>query len=172
MTFHSYNQKRNRSLMHCTVHSKIRDVSVTVCNWKQVLLGSTSALVYLQAKGILHNDIKTDNILIERLSGSDVLIDFNKACRSDEGQVYKLSHEKKDKYAQHHPQVAPEVRCGIERQSFASNMYSFGRVLHKINSKVLKIPCLDSMSAVCLSVKSSERPSAHELSTFLVSLLV
>ena len=176
MTFHPYNQEHNRSLnifdaLYCA--QQYGDVSVTVCDWKQVLLGSTSALVYLQAKGILHNDIKTDNILIERLSGSDVrsvLIDFNKACHSDEGQVYKLSHKEKDKYAKHHPQVAPEVRCGIEKQSFASDMYSFGRVLHKINSKVLQIPCLGSMSAMCLSVKSSERPSANELSTFLVNL--
>jgi hypothetical protein len=68
-----------------------------------------------------------------------------------------------------HPQIAPEVRCGIKRQSFASDMYSFGRVLHKVNGEVLKIPCLDSMSALCC-VKSSERPSANELSTFLVSL--
>ena len=110
--------------------------------------------------------------LIERLSGGvrSLLVDFNKACHSDEGQMYKLSHKEKEKYAKHHPQIAPEVRCGIKRQSFASDMYSFGRVLHKINSKVLKIPCLDSMSAMCLSVKSSERPSANELSTFLASL--
>ena len=83
--------------MHLYCAQQNRDVSVTVCDWKQILLGSTSALVYLQAKGILHNDIKTDNILIERLSGSNVrslLIDFNKACHLDEGQVYKLSHRK------------------------------------------------------------------------------
>ena len=54
---------------------------------EQVLLGSTSASVYLQAKGILHNDIKTDNILIERISGSDVRSLLNKACHSDESQV-------------------------------------------------------------------------------------
>ena len=84
--------------------------------------------MYLQAKGILHDDIKTDNILIERLSGSDVrslLIDFNKACHSDEGQVTNC-HIKRRINMQNHPQVAPEVCCGLERQSFASDMYSFG----------------------------------------------
>ena len=64
MTFHPYNQEHNRSLnifdaLYCA--QQYRDVSVTICDWKQVLLVSTSALVYLQAKGILHNDIKTDN---------------------------------------------------------------------------------------------------------------
>lgn len=116
MTFHPYNQEKNSwtFLMHCTVH--IRMWMLQKMNWKQVLFGSTSALVYIQAKGILHNDIKTDNIL--RLSNGvwSLLVDFNKACHSDEGQLYKLSHKEKEKYTKHHPQIAPEVRCGIKRQ--------------------------------------------------------
>ena len=58
MTFHPYNLEHNGSLnildaLYCA--QQYGDVSVTVYDWKQVLLGSTSALVYLQAKGILHN---------------------------------------------------------------------------------------------------------------------
>ena len=176
MTFHPYSQENNRSLnIFDALYGAHQSVGVVSGNeWKQVLLGSTSALVYLQAKDILHNDIKTDNILIERISNGvrALLIDFNKACHSDEGQVYKLSHKEKEKYAKHHPQIAPEVRCGFQKQSFASDMYSFGRVLYKINSKVLKIPCLSSMSVMCLSVKATKRPSANELSTFLANLFV
>ena len=103
--------------------------------------------------------------LIERLSSGirSVLIDFNKACHSDEGQLYHLSAEEKERYATRHPQIAPEVRCGIKKQSFASDMYSFGRVLHKINSNALKLPCLYSMSTLCMSFKSVDRPCADEL---------
>ena len=47
------------------MHKDISDI--TIDEWKQIILGSISALVYLNDKSILHNDIKTDNILIERL---------------------------------------------------------------------------------------------------------
>lgn len=108
MTFHPYSQENNRSLnIFDALYGAHQSVGVVSGNeWKQVLLGSTSALVYLQAKDILHNDIKTDNILIERISNGvrALLIDFNKACHSDEGQVYKLSHKEKERYAKHHLQ--------------------------------------------------------------------
>ena len=59
MTFHPYNQEKNSSLnIFDALYGTHQNVDVTENDWKQVLLGSTSALVYLQAKGILHNDIK------------------------------------------------------------------------------------------------------------------
>ena len=93
MTFHPYNQENKSLNIFNALYSKHQSVDVVSGNdWKQVLLGSLSALVYLQLKDILH-DIKTDNILIERVPNGvqALLIDFNVACHSDEGQVYKLS---------------------------------------------------------------------------------
>ena len=121
-----------------------------------------------------YNDIKSDNVLIEGVQGGSgvrgVLIDFNKACSVDSGKVYRLSPEEQKYYAQHHPQVAPEVRRGVCKQSFASDIFGFGRVLQKVNTIVLKLPYLYTLSGLCLKENHSIRPTAIDLHTSLSNL--
>ena len=173
MTFHPYDGQKSLNVYSALFSPCQSRREVSMNNWKQILIGSISALVYLHRKNIIHNDIKTDNIVIETQNETDVraiLIDFNKACFADEGRFYKLSSQEITKYAKNHPQVAPEVRRGIQKQSFASDVYSFGRVFNKINSNVLKLPCLYNLSMLCLSETVQKRPTGDELSTFLTNL--
>ena len=96
MSLHLYSVCDGKSL---TVYNALTSThEITPCNWKRALL---AALVYLRSKNILHNDIKSDNILIEMLPSDarSVLIDFNKARFSEDGVSYKLSNEDKKKYA-------------------------------------------------------------------------
>lgn len=79
--------------IHDALHKNFDKIKTDLsrCHWTQVLLGCSSALVYLKSKRILHNDIKSDNILIEKLPPQftevrAVLIDFNKACLFREAQ--------------------------------------------------------------------------------------
>ena len=119
--------------------------------WQEIFLGCTSALIYLRSKDILHN-IKSDNILIETTESSTVpavLVDFNKACLSDEGRFHTSSPAEKKMYRRNHPQVAPEVREGYSRQKFASDIYAFGRIVYRINDIMLTIPFLHSLSLIC-----------------------
>lgn len=153
---------------------KLSDQLNTHC-WKGVVLGGTSALAYLQSKAILHNDIKADNMVIEKLPPNynqcrSILIDFGKACYVEETKLYHLSPEQKEKYKTHHPQVAPEVRNGISTQSFASDMYAFGRVLHQINLQKLKRPVVSRLAQQCLDQFHQRRPTIDELHTFLLQL--
>lgn len=131
MTFHPYDGDVVLNA-HSALYDRGNDkIHVNEDQWKQVLAGCTSALVYLQTKNILHNDIKADNVLIEGVQGGSgargILIDFNKACAVCSGKVYRLSPEDQKYYAHHHPQVAPEVRKGVRKQSFASDIFAFAK---------------------------------------------
>ena len=57
----------------------------SITDWKCILHGTLSALEYLHLNTILHNDIKANNVVIEKIlhtpdSCRPVLIDFGKAC--------------------------------------------------------------------------------------------
>ena len=130
MSYHPFNGQ----IESLTVHAFLKNTHLTKPNWRQILLGCISALAYLAKKEVLHNDIKTDNILVEYLSPDykqcrSVLIDFGKACCVSEAKLYHLSAEQKEKYKVFHPHIAPEVCNGIHKQSCASDIYSFGRIM-------------------------------------------
>lgn len=170
MSFHPYKQN-----VVLNVHNALYEgdeSKVDERHWKQVLPGCTSALMYLQTKNILHNDIKADNILIEGTTNEvrAVLIDFNKACSVENSRLYHLSLKQQTFYSQHYPQIAPEVRRGVCRQSFASDIFAFGRVLKKINDIIFNIPYLLSLSELCLADNHLIRPTANELHTSLINM--
>ena len=95
-----------------------------------------------------------------------MIIDFNKACLCSEAQKYSLTSKEREYYAKHYPQIAPEVRNGYESQSLTSDVYLMGRIIQKINTAVLSVPCIGSLAQLCLSSCTSKRPSAAELKTF------
>ena len=168
MSYHPFNGQTESQ----TVHAALKTTHLTKANWKQVLLGCASALAYLAKMKVLHNDIKTDNILVEYLAPEykqcrSILVDFGKASYASEVKLYHLSIQQKEKHKVSHPQVAPEVRDGICKQSFASDVYSFGRIMQHINGK-LEIPVLNNLADQCVGIYK-EHPSAEQL-TFLSNL--
>lgn len=117
----------------------------------------------------------TSKVMIEYLppdykSCRSVLIDFGKACFISEAMLYKLSTEQKEMYKKCHLQIAPEVRNVVEKQSYCSDIYLFGRILHQINTEILKIPVLYNMAEQCLGYCSQKRPAAKDLHKFLTNL--
>lgn len=163
-SFHSFDGK-SCSLHKILHHSDDLDSKkISTQDWKRIILGVVSAVEYIHGKEILHNDIKSDNIIVDdRPSIHSVLVDFGKGCLVDNAKHYNLTDVQKCTYSHDHPQVAPEVRDGLSKQSKLSDIYSVGRVLHQVNEKTLKIPMLCSYSRLCLKSNYTERPTSSDL---------
>lgn len=91
---------------------------------------SSDGLHYLHNVNILHNDIKGDNILVEKtvIGVRSILADFGKGCYVRNAKKYSLSCRKKQEYTQHHPQIAPDLVNGHCKQSMYSDIYSVGKI--------------------------------------------
>jgi len=98
----------------------------TAENWKKILYGVISAINYLFWKSILHNDIKSNNFVIER-TGCDVnavLIDLGKGCFVQHSKMYNLfTDAKKREHIKSYPHLAPDLINGHCKQSKQSDIY-------------------------------------------------
>ena len=99
-----------------------------------IILQLSNALKYLHDHKVLHNDIKTDNVMITKdpLHFKPTLIDFGKACSFTDAKSKQLSQESKIVYRTRHAHIAPEIVDGISKQSAASDIYALGRVILKV----------------------------------------
>lgn len=141
------------------------ELDIASINWKVILLGLVSALKYLHDHSILHNDIKSDNIVVDNCSGiyQSILVDFGKSYFTSSGRMYKLSEQQKKRYSIDHPQIAPDLRDGHCNQSESSDVFSLGRVIKKVNDKYLKISALSSYASLCIQYYCTKRPSSSDL---------
>ena len=159
------------------VHSLItKEKGLTAAAWKKVIVGIAKGLLYLHSHrqgAILHNDLKNDDVVVSKSFEfvEPCIIDFGKACFQREAKLYKLSTSDQEVYKKRHPQVAPEVRNGSYKQSIASDVYSFGRILSAVNRK-LSVPVLMSMCELCLDYNYDKRPNTNDLCTFLENLFL
>lgn len=148
--------------------------SLTAHSWRNILAGTASALVYLYNCGILHNDLKCDNVVLSDSSGggcTGVTIDFGKACYNEKGQKYSLSRSEQQRYLRKYLQIPPDVISGVSMQSHASDIYAFGRIIRAVNTEKLSIPYFQSLIKLSLETDATKRPTAKDIYTSLQSLL-
>lgn len=130
-------------------------------HWLHIVSQLSDALLYLHDKNILHNDLKSDNIVIVCVSNGSfcpVIIDFGKACLLKDGKKKVLSTNEKALYYKEHYHIAPEVIEGISPQSIKSDVYSLGVVIASLYKRSKYVPlkelakhCLKSFSTRCTS---------------------
>jgi len=91
---------------------------------KEILTNILPVLDYVHSKGIVHRDIKPDNILIRYVDGKPVLIDFG-AVKETMGTVVTASGNSSKSIVIGTPGFMPSEQTA-GRPVFASDLYSLG----------------------------------------------
>jgi serine/threonine protein kinase len=152
-----------------------KKVFATLSEWANILTQCCNALAHLHNKNYIHCDIKGDNIVI-RHGYSDceeqysaVIIDFGKMKESSKAKLYKLSLKEQERYGKYHNHIAPEVVCGKQTQSAASDIYSFGQVISLV-CHYNRYEELRKIAVQCINGTPSRRPTIDNLISQLNSL--
>jgi len=95
--------------------------------WILVLTKIVDCIAYIHRKSIIHQDLKTDNIVFYQQLGTlqPIIVDFGKAKPVAASRKYALSEEQKIFHRTHHRHIAPVVIDGVSKPSCSSDMFSF-----------------------------------------------
>jgi serine/threonine protein kinase len=139
--------------------------------WLQFMYETGDALNHVHKSGILHNDIKLNNVILggSTAGATPYLIDFGKACRITEGKRYTLSKKEIEKYKLRYPQIAPDLRDGLVKQSRKSDVYGYGLMLHAVLHEVCPNYNIHLAAVLkgCKQYNAKERP---DMITVITSL--
>ena len=96
------------------VPCRMRKNALTKPSWLRILKEIAKGLSHIHRRGILHNDLKANNVVLEKRNDyNPVIIDFGKSrFTSDPKQVMSLSVSCQAAYRKRYPHIAPEIVCG------------------------------------------------------------
>lgn len=134
--------------------------------WIDIIRKLTKALMHVHKTGFLHNDIKSNNVILDKVNQkifNPVLIDFGKSLPLTGLKGPKiLSKEELKKYLRDYPHIAPEIVTGKRGQSIKSDIFSFARVVKSIFSQA-KLGPLPEKITRALHVDPENRPDLPDI---------
>ena len=141
-------------------------------SWLTILRTIIEALDHVHKAGVLHNDLKSNNIVLEKREQlwNPVIIDFGKARFITKPKPFmSLSASAQDKYKILYPHIATEIVQGTGQQSVASDVFSLG----KIALEILDLLPTATAHSLRIAKKATSddpmrRPSLEELSAALL----
>lgn len=147
-----------------TLHEASNTARLTTVDCTEIFLEICSGLSHVHCRGYLHNDIKANNVVLERPSSTEkyspVLIDFGKSTKAT--AVLVSQHGKKRSTPGHQKSyLAPEV-CKKRLYSVASDVYSLGRMLKAVATKVGFYPKIRTLVKEATSETPSVRPPLND----------
>jgi len=110
-------------------------------------------------------------VLEERENGSvnPVITDFGKASfASNAKPAVAVAISKREEYQKRYPHIAPESVCGTGRQSFKSNIFSFGRIALAVLDL---LPTATARSTKMAKSALNEDPEQHTSLNELLTVL-
>ena len=127
--FHGVNERS------VTLHQAAKNKIITPTECVHLFVKICSALEHVHWKGFLHNDIKSNNVVLDQTVSEQyapVLIDFGKSTRIRSAATITVKERKTHEKSAHvKSYLAPEViKC--RQYSPASDIYSMGRMLKAI----------------------------------------
>ena len=151
----------NKSL---TLHRVLRKKMMNIKRTATVFKDLAETLHYIHNKGLLHNDLKTNNVIMhcgEKGNFFPIIIDFGKSKYQGNVQGYKRTTDS--------DYIATEVKLGAP-ESTASDMFSFGKMLEKAVVGQSFYSLFSSIVVNTTSSVPSERNSAVAVSLLLEKL--
>ena len=137
-------------------------VENTSINWTRLLSGLCRGIHLYDKVKILHNDIKSNNVVLDGHSLAEaeaVLVDFGKARDQSSPKSYqKPADTKRFKH------LAPELGQLNGKQSKKTDIYSLEFLVRELKYKFVIFPKIFfNLYRSCLRCNSSQRPTINEL---------
>lgn len=157
-----------------TLHRAAKGSFLAPENSVEIFQELSSALKHVHSMGYLHNDIKANNVVLEKTptiseeSYSPVLIDFGKSTKAAASFMTSRTSGRKRIAPEHSLKsyLAPEV-IKERLYSAASDVYSLGKMLKAVSKMVGFYPRVRSLVKEATAERPSLRPS---LDNFVVRL--
>lgn len=149
-----------------TLHGAMQSVIGDQLDWIKIFREIAEALDFMHKKGFLHNDLKSDNIVLSQENNAihPVIIDFGKCRTITNPKRYSLVAKEQKKYRKYHQHIAPELVKGTHSQSVKSDIYSYGYIMTQILKSISrKFDVLADISIACVRTDPVERPTLTEI---------
>ena len=146
--------------LHKGIKRRLLNKTSTVGTFQDIC----STLEYIHGKGFLHNDLKSNNVLLEPKKDGfrPIIIDFGKS-----GPILKEKGYKRNYGAEY---IAPEVKKG-DKQSCASDVYSFGKMLEGAVRSRSFGSLFSNIISEATAFSPAVRPSVAEIFTQLATVV-
>ena len=122
-----------------TIYKARNDNLLLQDRWVKVCHMMVQAIVHMHSNGLLHNDIKSNNILLKQIDAEGfipIIIDMGKATSRVSPEIYKLTPRQRERYNQKYPHLAFELRNKYgSKTSTATDIYSLGFIFKFVADK-------------------------------------